>query len=369
VPDGSDLGVIDAVVDGDIKMPMYSTLNLSGHSQDLAAFQAEVAKWHVPWFELHSPSFSATLPMNTAKLYTNPAQVLNHFEQSFAQINRMAGRPLTRFRPEWLAYDRWVTVVGTALAASYPTYPNSEIGALGEDWPRDESFASPLLYSHENFFSNDEPGSDSRGYNYVLWHEWGHLHNLPTLGFQEQESNVHMLAMIVCSPVMGADIDTALRYSGFQRYDRDDAAADTMISLNWQKAERLSDSAFDNELRYQTRSWARLVEIAALYGWDAVGAIHGAFYQRGVADGKVYNYGLEDDDFIATASAALNLSLAPIFKLWRVPPSPALDKQLKSYPVAKDFEARLQHYRAIALKTAGDFEQVYQRRTPPGISE
>jgi hypothetical protein len=44
--------------------------------------------------------------MNTAKLYTNPAQVLNHFEQSFAQINRMAGRPLTRFRLEWLAYDR-----------------------------------------------------------------------------------------------------------------------------------------------------------------------------------------------------------------------------------------------------------------------
>jgi hypothetical protein len=37
-----------------------------------------------------------------------------------------------------------------------------------------------------------------------------------------------------------------------------------MISLNWQKAERLSDRAFDNELRYQSRSWARLVEIAAL---------------------------------------------------------------------------------------------------------
>jgi hypothetical protein len=46
-----------------------------------------------------------------------------------------------------------------------------------------------------------------------------------------------------------------------------------------------------------------------------VGAIHRAFYQRGVADGKAYNYGLEDDDFIATASAALNLNLAPIFKL------------------------------------------------------
>lgn len=108
-------------------------------------------------------------------------------------------------------------MVGTALAASYSTYPNSEIGALGEDWPRDDSFVSTLLYSHENFFSNDEPGADAREYDYVLWHEWGHLHNLPTLGFQEQESNVHMLAMIVYNQVMGADIDTAPGYSGFQR--------------------------------------------------------------------------------------------------------------------------------------------------------
>jgi hypothetical protein len=45
-----------------------------------------------------------------------------------------------------------------------------------------------------------------------------------------------------------------------------------------------------------------------------------------------------------------------------------LDKPLKSYPVVKEFEARLQHYRTIAPKTAGDFEQVYQRRTPPGVS-
>ena len=58
---------------------------------------------------------------------------------------------------------------------------------------------------------------------------------------------------------MGADIDRALRYLGFQRYDRDNAAVGAMISLNWQKAERLSNSAFDNELRYQTRSRAGLV--------------------------------------------------------------------------------------------------------------
>ena len=45
-----------------------------------------------------------------------------------------------------------------------------------------------------------------------FWHEWGLLHNLPSLGFQEQEPNVHILAVMVYNQVMGADIDAALQY-------------------------------------------------------------------------------------------------------------------------------------------------------------
>ncbi|MFK7865430.1 MAG: M60 family peptidase N-terminal accessory domain-containing protein [Pseudohongiellaceae bacterium] len=369
VPDGSELGNIDVVINGGIKMPMFSTLNLSGHSADLAAFQAEVNKWHVPWFELHSESFSATLPMNTAKLYTDPAKVLTFFDSAFEQVNRMAGRPLKRFRPEWLAYDRWVTVINTALTASYPIYPDSELGALGVDWAADPSYASPLIHLKENFFANDGDDFATRAFSSTLWHEWGHLHNLPTLEFQELESNVHMLAMIVYNQVMEADIDTALKFSGFQQYSRDDAALDTMISLNWQQGKRLSMSAFDNEVRYQTRSWARLVDIAGMLGWDAVGKIHGAFYDRGVRDNKAYNYGITDDDFISTASAALNLNLAPVFKFWGVPPTAELNAQLKSYPVPEQFATRLTHYRSIAPKTKADFAAVSTKLSPVGIPE
>jgi hypothetical protein len=164
---------------------------------------------------------------------------------------------------------------------------------------------------------------------------------------------------------MGADIDTALQFSGFQFFDRDQAALDTMFSPNWQIGERLSDGEqiygiWDNEVRYQTRSWARLADIAALYGWEAVGKIHKAFYDRGVAQGSAVNYGLQDDDFIETASAALSLNLAPVFDFWGVPASPEAKTRLLQYPLPSEFKARLLHYSSIAPRTYEEFLEIYE---------
>lgn len=368
VSDGTDLGPIQVNIEDAVAIPMFSTLDLMGHSDDPTDFFAKVDTWQVPWFELHGQHFSATLPMNEAKLYPDPAAVLQLLDDGFEDIRLMAGRPLTGTRAEWLAYDRNVTVYGTALTASYPIYPNQDLGEQGVFLSEPRNYASPSRLMDPDFFDVTVDTAVAEAENWymnTLFHEWGHLHNLPTLGYQEQESNVHLLASVFYNRTMGADIDTALQYSGFQFFDRDQAALDTMFSPNWQIGERLSAGEqiygiWDNEVRYQTRSWARIVEIAALYGWDAVGAIHKAFYDRGVAQGSPINYGLEDDDFIEKASAALNLNLGPIFDFWGVPPSRELTQRLSQYPPPDRFRARLEHYRKIAPRTAADFESIYK---------
>ena len=101
VPDGTDLGTFTLQVQDAVKMPMYSTLDLVGHSDDLAAFQAEADAWNVPWFEMHGRNFSTTLPMNEVQLYTDPAALLERWEDAFDQISLMAGRPAERIRSEW----------------------------------------------------------------------------------------------------------------------------------------------------------------------------------------------------------------------------------------------------------------------------
>ncbi len=350
-------------------MPMYSSLDLIGHSSDVDAFRAEVDAWDVPEFEIHSPHFSATLPMNEGLLYTDPAALLELMNRGFEDIRLMAGRPLPGIRPEWLAYDRAITVYGTAMTASYPIYSNEgNRGTVGEYLATPQNWSSPVRLMNPDFFDVSVDTASTRGhdwYIYVLFHEWGHLHNLPTLQFQEQESNVHLLASVFYNKTMGADIDTALQYSGFQFFDRDQAALDTMFSPNWQLGERLSEGEqiygiWDNEVRYQTRSWARIVEIAGLYGWEAVGDIHRAFYERGLGQSEPVNYGLDDDDFIETASVALGMNLGPIFDFWGVPPSSGLAERLAEYPLPQKFRARLEHYRSIAPRTDEDFEAVYQ---------
>ena len=170
-----------------------------------------------------------------------------------------------------------------------------------------------------------------------------------------------MLAAVAYNKVLGADLDTALKYSGFQQYTLDDSALDTMLSPNWQKGRRLCLDEWDNEVRYQTRSWARLVDLAKMFGWDNVGSIHKAFYDQGVLEGKAVNYGLEDDYFVITASNALSLNLIPVFEFWGIPVTAETKQVLAGLAVPAEFEQRLDNYKNLVPKTIAEFYVIHQR--------
>ena len=363
VPDGISLGTIAFSVKGAVKMPQYSTLKLKGHSDNVADFLSALQLAHVPWFEVVSDKFITTQPINARNLIDDPKALVDKFGDMFDVINVMAGRPENRFRAEWLTADAQVTVSGTAMAASYPTYGDKRLDPREIAWERDHSWFAPYQYLLEDFFSEDV--SDSRKYQRnsadILWHEWGHLHNLPTLGCQEQESNVHLLAAVAYNRVLGATFDQALRFSGFQKYDLQDSALDTMLSPSWQRGRRLCFDQWDNEVRYQSRSWARIVEIGEMLGWEQVGAIHKAYYDRSVLLGEVVNYGIEDDDFVETASEAVQLNLTPVFEFWGIPVSEAVVQRLAALPSPTLFEARLHHYKSLIPRTKSAFLVVSDR--------
>ncbi len=364
VPDGSSLGKVKVTVAGAVKMPMYSTLDLEGHSSDLAEFTSDLSLHQVPWFEITSEKFTTTQRINVRNEAANPQGLVDVFGEMFDSISTMTGRPLKRIRSEWLATDAQITVSGTAMAASYPIF--------GDVWSNDSpeitattdySWFSPWQYLNKDFFEANANVDRERQLNsaFILWHEWGHLHNQPTLSCQEAESNVHMLAAVAYNKVLGADLDTALKYSGFQQYTLDDSALDTMLSPNWQKGRRLCLDEWDNEVRYQTRSWARLVDLAKMFGWDNVGSIHKAFYDQGVLEGKAVNYGLEDDYFVITASNALSLNLIPVFEFWGIPVTAETKQVLAGLAVPAEFEQRLDNYKNLVPKTIAEFYVIHQR--------
>lgn len=58
--------------------------------------------------------------------------------------------------------------------------------------------------------------------HFIILHEMGHLHNMPTL-WEEVESNVNLPAAAVYDLVFGLPIDSALTYSNQQRLDFNEA--------------------------------------------------------------------------------------------------------------------------------------------------
>jgi hypothetical protein len=349
IPDGSSLGEVNLLVQGAVEMPTYAVEEHAGLNHSVTKFLSDINNAYVPYFELIGNKFNFTHPNTYGHLYAEPQALLDKMDSFFTAISVMTGRPANGIRAEWLAGDRMIPFAGTAFAASYPIHGEIEIGDPSFKKAADELSWSPLQYTKNDYYAAEvsEARNNQRNDAFILWHEWGHLHNLPTLGCQESESNVHLLYVVLANKVLGADIDIALRYSGFQDYDRNDAALDTMFSPNWQIDNRLCLDSWDNEVSYQTRSWARLVEIAGLYGWEAVGKIHKAFYNRGIANGAVVNYGLTDDDFIKTASEALNLNLVPVFEFWGVPASASVAAELANLPAASAFKERLTIYRNL----------------------
>jgi hypothetical protein len=362
VPDGAALGRVSIEVHGAVEMPTYAVEEHVGLNHSVDQFLRGIDEAHVPYFELIGRKFNFTHPNRFGALYSDPKAVLAKMDSAFAAIDVMTGRPPAGIRAEWLAGDRMIPVAGTAMAASYPIHGAVDVGEPSDFEEVDEFAWSPLQYLRKDYFSSDVTSGQSEQRNdaFVLWHEWGHLHNLPTLGCQEGESNVHLLYAVVANKVLGADIDTALKYSGFQQYDFEDAALDTMFSPNWQTDKRLCIDPWDNEVRYQTRSWARLVEIAKLYGWEAVGKIHNSA-QENIRNGNAPNYGYPDDDFIQAASYALNINLAPVFEFWGVPVTVPLASELAALPHAEAFKERLRFYLTLVPADRDDYAKIVTR--------
>ena len=94
IPDGSSLGKVKVTVAGAVKMPMYSTLDLEGHSSDLAEFTSDLSLHQVPWFEITSEKFTTTQRINVRNEATNPQGLVDVFGEMFDAISAMTGRPL-----------------------------------------------------------------------------------------------------------------------------------------------------------------------------------------------------------------------------------------------------------------------------------
>ncbi len=347
VPDSTQLGSLTFGISGAVKAPYYSTKE--GYSTSLSVFLAEIQKQEVPWVDMESDNFMTTIPNGQARLMTDPDSVLYFWDKSFDAINLALGRPQKRFRGEYILVDRQSHVKYTAAPAAYPM--SLEV----YDYPYELREGAPTDVAVGKEWYNAKTAG-----NYILWHEYGHLHNMPTLYF-EQETNVHLLATVAYNQVMGESIDSAFVYAVWQRLNLEQATFDWLLTDNFINGERIGyepDNPWD-QLLYQSRGLVKLVDIGKMFGWGALGEINQYFYGYQIDNPSWTPYDLKDDQLILAASEQLGFNMAPHFEFHGIIPSDELVDQLRSMPTSDTIKQRLLHYRSLVPANNQEFQPLY----------
>ncbi|MEM7296719.1 MAG: M60 family peptidase N-terminal accessory domain-containing protein, partial [Bacteroidota bacterium] len=340
IPDGTQLGSLTFEIDGALKAPYYSTK--SGFSTDLTEFMQEIQKKEVPWADMESSNFMTTIPNGMAALMTDPDSILSVWDESFDAVNLALGRPLERFRGEYLIVDRQGHVKFTAAPAAYPM--SLEV----YNFSYEDTWQAPVDVESGREWYN---GPVSTAFHYIIMHEYGHLHNMPTLIF-EQETNVHLPAAAAYSIAMGESIDSAFVYSMDQRLTFEEATLDWILTPRFYNGYRIGWDTVRNvqdwdQMLYQSRAFVKYVDIVKMFGWEAYGDINNYFYQYQIDNPDWDPYGLGDDEFIRAASEVLGVNMAPHFEFHGILPSDALVEELKLMDLSETVKDRILYYRSI----------------------
>ena len=362
LPDGSDFGKMTCQVSGAVKSPYYC--NKPGFERSLADYKTDLANNYVKWVDWESSKFMTTFPAPAATTVNNPDDVITLWDQTFDSFNTHLGRPLERFRAEYILIDCQNNYAGTAAPASNPM----PLEVTGANLFNATPTMTPInVINGDAFMTGD--GSTLGTTHHVILHEYGHLHNPPTL-HEEHETIVNLPAVAVYNQVFGQSMEDALRYSNQQRLNFDEAALDWILSPPFRSGERMEidlvnyDNYLDGrQLAYQTRGHAKYADIAKLYSWEKLGEINGYFYQERIIN-PFANNSYQDDIYISAASEKMNINMAPLFDFWGVLASDNLVSELETRPTDDKIKERLLHYRSIVPLDNDAFQVVYDNMTP-----
>lgn len=362
LPDGSDFGKMTCQVSGAVKSPYYS--NKPGFERSLADYKTDLANNYVKWVDWESSKFMTTFPAPAATTVNNPDDVITLWDQTFDSFNTHLGRPLERFRAEYILIDCQNNYAGTAAPAANPM----PLEVTGANLFNATPTMTPInVINGDAFMTGD--GSTLGTTHHVILHEYGHLHNPPTL-HEEHETIVNLPAVVVYNQVFGQSMEDALRYSNQQRLNFDEAALDWILSPPFRSGERMEidlvnyDNYLDGrQLAYQTRGHAKYADIAKLYSWEKLGEINGYFYQERIIN-PFANNSYQDDIYISAASEKMNINMAPLFDFWGVLASDKLVSELETRPTDDKIKERLLHYRSIVPLDNDAFQVVYDNMTP-----
>ncbi|MCB1608879.1 MAG: M60 family metallopeptidase [Xanthomonadales bacterium] len=364
VPDGSQLGMISATIEGAIRSPYFSAR--AGAQTAVSDWLNQVASSGAPWADFESDRFMFSVPATLLTGVSNPDQIMARWDAIIDAVDAVGGRSGWQ-RPRAEFYIGDTRLVTPAFGAGYPMVIPTMVMHLQPPW-------NPLAVIDNRIEA-------------IFLHELGHNQNHPTLTYGEvaepcheieAESVIHILALAVYHSVYGDSLDTAFTkaVSG-QPLSVEQALFDWIITADFRRGDPIaydeSMAAGDpgttaddiledkDQIKYQARGLGNRADIARLFGIGGLGAVNAPFYQPGVPRAGTAcpsrPHIVSRDEYIRAASAALGVNLAPLFHLWGIQPSAALREQLaQEFPPSEAIRSLIISYREnVAPRSYEDY--------------
>jgi hypothetical protein len=312
-----------------------------------------------PWADFESEKFMMQVPTSFIYNYSDPVTLMADWDARMDVVSNLLGYPLVR--------NNVILYVMLDVRILYN-------GFLGIGYPQINNIYDP--YAQQNGNSDHwflVPGPQSMSDD--EFHELGHSQLMEKFP-GEAEAIVNVLHAAVENQLYGMDIDSAFGMSFGRQYwiVRDQAAINWMVTHNFRVGNPMDISnTTKDEVRYQHRGYGKYIEIAALFGWEALENYYHQVnldYINGVPPGPLG----EIDDRILKLSKAAGADLRPLIHFWGVHPqdSAALaqainDNNLQPSSLICD---RLEHYKSIIPMDSAQFSQhaliFFNGPVPPG---
>ena len=354
VPYKAEFGVLPVKITNAVRSPFFSARSFDKTS--LADWQNTERHHPGPWADFESDKFMMQVPTSWIYNFNDPVTLMEDWDKAMDAVSELFGLPLVRNITVLYAQID-VMIRGDAY---YPGYPQS-------NYPY-----NPNAYENGN---KDHPLLKGPQYDsHVTFHELGHS-QLFTKFSGETEAAVNLPYVAVQNKQFGMPLDEAFGKSyDNEHISLDQAAIMWMVTENFRNGKPMDISnSTKNEVRYQHRGYAKYVEIARIFGWDALSKFWSSV-QQDYLKGITYPRNTDPTDSrILRMSKAAGADLTPLIHFWGVHPenSSGLKASMTREGIQPSAEIydMLQHYRTIIPMDNKEFRDHASTIYPGGLTE
>ncbi len=332
VPKGSDEGIVTLSIKGAARSPYFCSTSFQKTTNE--EWLEVERRRKAPWADFHTDKFMMQVPTMWVTNLTDPEKLMADWDMACDAQNELFGQPLVKARhTHYLQVD--LQNRGRAFFPGYPTC--------------NDRYDPNLETNYQGYANNYLVRGPQHAPSHVF-HEQGHAFNIPKYP-GERESVVNLPHVAVVNRKFGVDLIQAFSASRAHpddtRHSLDNTAVTWMCIDSFAKEEAMKNY----EKQYQWKGHAKYVDIARMFGWEALEEYWSSFNDEVNAGTYKGKHAYSNDEITLRKSRAAGVDLRPLVRFWGIveDDAEALAKQIaeEELPPSQKIYDTLVHYKSL----------------------